>query len=483
MKIRPRAAALLAGLFIAGYFVYEARSSLRAEFTHDDLMNCWRAVFDPLATHVRDCIVFFRFSDSYRPFPTLVYRVAFHFSGFNLFPLRVLLLVVMGLNLLLTYSFARRLAASREVGILAALLGAYHLNLVVYYLNTGFLYDIFCFFFYFSALVFYLRIRQAGRRLCWYELAAFCTLYLLALDSKELAVSLPVVIAAWELLFSPPACRPASLLRWQYKELLPVWITAIMTAAFIRGRVLAKGGLSEIGPYTVNLSPSVYLKNTGHFLNELFYADRFFNAPKTLAFLLLLLAVAALARSRKLGVCWVFYVVGVLPVAFISERGLPHVWLPTAGLLIYAAILAVSARDALFGRFLPRSWQPAGQVMLFILAAVFMLKVHPDNLYIFEGWQPEYTSIRQVRESFQRLCPAMQPKSTVLIVTDPLNGTFSTVFLIQLLYRDSSIVVNQLFRYEKPLTREQWAGYNYIFDFVDGKLVRLNPADYALPKP
>src|SRR5512136_2737320 len=94
-----RKATLLAGVFIAAYFLYHARLSLRAEFTYDDLMNCWRAVFDPLATHIRDCIVFFRVSESYRPFPALVYRAAFAWSGFDLFPLRLLLLVVMGLNL------------------------------------------------------------------------------------------------------------------------------------------------------------------------------------------------------------------------------------------------------------------------------------------------------------------------------------------------------------------------------------------------
>jgi hypothetical protein len=486
MKDRKVTAALLAGIFIAGYFCYQARFSLRAEFTHDDLMNCWRAVFDPLATHLRDCVVFFRFSDSYRPFPELVYRAAFRLSGFNLFPLRVLLLVVMGLNILLTYSFTRRLTHSREVGVLAALLGSYHGNLTVFYFNTGFLYDIFCFFFYFSALVFYLRIRQAGRLLRWHELVAFCGLYVLALDSKELAVSLPVVIAAWEMLFNPPALRLPALARWQYREFLPVWITAIMTAAFIHGRVLVKGGLSAIGPYTVSISPAAYGKNTGHFLNELFFANNFFDAPRTLAFLLLLLAVALLAHSKKLGVCWLLYFVGVLPVAFISERGLASVWLPTTGLLICAAVVAVALRDTILTRLRRTRWQTAGQVLLFALAVFFMIRVHPGNRHIFYAWQPEYSSIREVRESFQRLCPAMRPKSTVLIVTDPLNGTFSTVFLIQLLYRDSSIIINQLFRFDRPPGREQWVGYNYIFDFVNGRLVRLNPADYApqhLPSP
>ncbi len=477
--LTPPRVVFLAGILIAGYFVHQARFSLWAEFTHDDLMNCWRAVFDPLATHIRDCIEFFRFSDSYRPFPALVYRAAFRFSGFNLFPLRVLLLEVMGLNILLTYSFARRLTSSREVGVLAALLGAYHSNLTFFYFNTGFLYDIFCFFFYFSALVFYLRVRQAGRLLRWYELLALCALYVLALDSKELAVSLPVVIAAWELLFHPPQLRLTPLLRWQYRELLPVWITGTVTAAFIRGRVLAKGGLSGVESYTQSISPSVYLKHTGHFLNELFYSNKFFDAPKTLVFLSLLLAVAVLARSRKLGVCWLLYVAGVLPIAFIPERGLAMVWLPTAGLLVYAAILAVSLRDTILLRLHRRSWQPAGQVVLFLLAACFMLKAHPGNRPMFYAWQSEYTSIREVRESFQKLCPAMRSGSTVLIVTDPLNGTFSTVFLIQLLYRDSSIIINQLFRFDKPPGRAQWAGYNYIFDFVNGKLVRLDPADYA----
>jgi hypothetical protein len=486
MKDRTTPATFLAGILIAVYFTYQARLSLRAEFTPDDLMNCWRAVFDPLSLHIRDCIVFFRHSASFRPFPTLFYRAAFNFSGFNLFPLRVLLLAVMGLNVLLTYLFARRLSASREVGILAAFLGAYNANLTFFYFNTGMLYDIFCFFFYFSALVFYLRIRQAGRLLRWYELVAFCALYVLVLDSKELGVSLPVVIAAWELLINPPAFRLAALVRWQYRELLPVWVTGLMTAAFIWGRVLGKGGLSEIGGYTMGISPAVYLKNTARFLNELVYAESLFDAPRTLTLLLLLLAVAALTRSGILGVCWVFFVVGVAPVAFIPERGLIAVWLPTTGLLVTAALLAVSLRDAILTRLRAARWKPAGQMLLFALTAWFMIKAHPDSRLLFEAWQPEYSSIREVRESFLRLCPSMGPKSTVLIVKDPLNETFSTPFLIHLLYRDSSIIINQLFRFEKPPERQQWAGYNYIFDVVDGKLVRLNPAEYApksLPGP
>jgi hypothetical protein len=475
-----RLATLLAGALIGGYFLYQARRSLRAEFTHNDLMNCWRAVFDPLAVHLRDCVLFFRHSDSYRPFPALVYRAAFHFSGFDLLPLRVLLLLIMGVNIFLTFSFARRLADSREAGLLAALLGCYHGYLTFLYFDTGFLYDIFCFFFYFGALVFYLRIRQSGRLLRWRETLIFCTLYVLALDSKELGVSLPAVIAVWELLFHRPLLRAGALVRWQYRELLPSWISGGIAAAFVFGRVLGRDSLSQTGGYAISLSPAVYLKNTGHVLNELFYAHGFFTESRTLWLLGMLLVVALLARSRALIVCWILYFVGVLPIAFLSGRGLAAAWVPAVGLVIYAAVLIVLLRDSALARLGTVRWRPALQALTFVAVFWLVVRVHPPSRAFLYSWQTgEYPTISSVRESFIKLCPSMKPKSTVLIVTDPLNGTFSTVFLIHLLYRDSSIIVNQLFRFEKPLARARWAGYDYIFDVKDGKLIRLNPADYA----
>ncbi len=482
MKGRGRVAPLLGGAFIATWFGWRTHLSLRAEFTHDDLMNSWHAVFKPLATHVRECILFFLPSASYRPFPELVYKAFIQLFGFDLFPLRVLLLAVMGLNILLTYLLARRLSGRREVGLVAAMLGAYHFHLNLLYFNTGGLFDIFCSFFYLCALVFHLRIRQAGRLLGWHELTAFSALYVLALDSKELAVSLPVVIAAWELLFRPPSFRPAPLLRWQYKEMLPVWVTGIMTASYIQGRVLAMGGLGMTGGYAVSLSPATYLGNTARFLNELLYSHGLFDAAGALALLVGLLTAAGLARSKTLGMCWVVYVVGVLPVAFLAYRGLYSAWLPTTGLLIYAALAAVSLRDAILHRLGRPRWRPAGQALLFGLAAALLVKAHPDLRFAFDAWQPEYSRIREVRESLQRLCPFMPPKSTVLIVNDPFPESFSAVFIIYLLYRDPSIVVNKLSSFDKPLPREQWAGYDYIFDFVNGKLLRLNPADFAPPR-
>lgn len=474
-----RKAALLAGLLIGVYYVCQARFSLAAQFTHDDLMNCWRGVFGPLGRLVADCVVFFRFSDAYRPFGALVYRAAFAVSGFDLGPLRLVLVVVMGLNIVLVYCFARRLSASREAGILAALLGSYHLNATGFYYNTGQMYDIWCFFFYFCALVYYVRIRQTGRLLRWYEFGIFCALYVLALDSKELAVSLPVIIGAYELFFKPPSLSVPATARWTALDLLPMWVTAIMTAAFVRGRVITTGGLPEMDGYRMAVSLDTYLRGTGHYLNDLFYAREFFDAPKTLAFALVLLLAAVIARSRSLGIGWLLFFAGILPMAFIGSRGLPAAWIPLAGLFIYAAAAAVLLRNALLKLFRRWSWKPAGPVVLFVLAGWFMLKAHHGNRFIYEAWQPEYTSIRGVREDFARLCPAMPKGASVLIAQEPLNGTFSIFFLVQLLYRDSTSRVQQLFRFDPKPDAATITSYDYVFGFENGKVVRLDPAEFA----
>ena len=476
---KSQKALLLAGLFIAGYFCYEVRLSLRAKFTHDDLMNCALAVREPLSLLVAGCIVFFRFPETYRPLPELVYRAAYSVSGLNLLPLRIFLFAIMGLNIYLAYCFARRLTLSREAAVLTALLSSYHLKLAAYYFNTGMIYDILCFFCYFSAVVYYLRIRQAGRMLRWYELLVFCGLYALALDCKELAVSLPVLIGAYELLFNPPPPRLAAMLQWSYHELAPVWITALMTAAYIKFRVMAPGAVSTTPGYEITLSFTTYLERMGHYLNELFYAESYFDARRTLAVLLILLFGAILARSRKLALCWLMYVIGVLPMASIYPRGLTAVWIPTAGLLVYTAVAAVSLRDAMLWLLRRTSWQPAAQVALFVLAACFMLKAHPDSRFMYQAWMPEYNGIEDVRVALLQLCPTVPKGSKMLFVTDPLNGSYSTVFLVQLLYHDFTGQVDQLFRFDKKPDAQTLAKYDYVFDFVNGKLVRLDPAEYA----
>jgi ABC-type multidrug transport system fused ATPase/permease subunit len=242
---------------------------------------------------------------------------------------------------------------------------------------------------------------------------------------------------------------------------------------------MAPVGLQQVGGYTMNVSFPAYLEGAGHRLGLLFYAGSYFDAKKTGVCLLALLLVAVVARSRKLGVCWILFAVGVLPLAFIPPRGLAASWIPTVGLLAYAAIAAVALRDALLKLMHRMSWQPAAQVVLFLLAVGFMVKVHDSMEYVYNAIQPQFNSIENVRRSFRKSCPTVRKDSRMLIVTDPFGDTYSILFLVQLLYGDSTIQVHQLFRFNPKPDAAALASYDYVFDFKDGKLIRLDPAAYA----
>lgn len=475
-----RRALVFAALFISFYFLYHAHRGLRAEFTHDDLMNCFGAVLSPPSTLAADILVFFRPSATFRPLGALVYRAAFDFSGFDLRPVRFLVLIVLALNVFLTYCVARRFTHSREIGILAALINSYHLNLAYIYYSTGFIYDVLCFFFYFGALAYYLRVRQTGRPLRPRQLLLFCGLYILALDSKELAVSLPVVIAAYELLHLPALPRGREFLRWLWRDFGPVWLTAAMTLAYVFGRVVGPGGLSQVGAYRVAPSPLLYLQQTGHYLGEWLYAPGYFSWWKTLAIMIALLVLALLARSRALGLCWVLFFAGVLPVAFIPARGLNAVCIPVVGLVIFVSTLAALYRDALLRLVFSLSWKPLGQALLFAAVAWFMLLVHPDCKQMFIDYQPEYGEIREVRKQLQWLHPRLPAGSRILVANDPFrNDTYDIFFLFQLLYRRDNIVVDLLGKFNPKPAAAAIERYDYVFGFENGKVVEFKPEEFA----
>src|SRR5258708_34457273 len=156
-----RIPAVIVALSIAVYFFYLAGGGLRADFTYDDLLNLYFAWILPLPDLFQVNLLFFR--PPTRSLGALYYALGYHFAGLNAAPYRVVCFGFLCANIYLTYCFARRLTGSREIAALACLLHAYHGRGVALYYNVGTCYDEVWFFFYFSAFIYYLRIRpRAG---------------------------------------------------------------------------------------------------------------------------------------------------------------------------------------------------------------------------------------------------------------------------------------------------------------------------------
>jgi hypothetical protein len=80
------------------------------------------------------------------------------------------------------------------------------------YFDTAYIYDALCYFFFFSAFLLYVRVRQQDRLIKFGEISACCVLYICALNSKETAATLPGFLLVYELLYHPPACGAALIL-------------------------------------------------------------------------------------------------------------------------------------------------------------------------------------------------------------------------------------------------------------------------------
>ncbi len=65
----------------------------------------------------------------------------------------------------------------------------------------AFVFDVLCFTFYFAAFTYYLSFRTRGLPLTPMRIVVFLLLYVGALDSKEMAVTLPVMVLLYELIW------------------------------------------------------------------------------------------------------------------------------------------------------------------------------------------------------------------------------------------------------------------------------------------
>ncbi|MGC9973432.1 MAG: hypothetical protein ABSE56_22890 [Bryobacteraceae bacterium] len=115
------------------------------------------------------------------------------------------LTVLLLINTWLAYRFGRLITGSQLAGGLVSLGVAYHAKMLHLVYLPAFVYYVLCFTFYFSALTYYISIRGRGGRLTKKQAVVFLLFYVGALDSKEMAVTLPVVVLLYEAVWHAPA--------------------------------------------------------------------------------------------------------------------------------------------------------------------------------------------------------------------------------------------------------------------------------------
>ncbi len=422
---------------------------------------------------------FLLWRDFYRPMGGWFYVPLFRICGLHPAPFHATLLgLVLGL-VGLTYRLARALGAVPLEAWLAAWIAAYHAGLANLYYETSHIYDVLCAIFYASALIVWARARSRGRTLRPGEAAAFLLLDLCALNSKEMAVTLPVMLLAYECLWRRPAASaPAdqrNFARWFRGAGWLIAASGLLTALAIYGRVL--GGLSHASGYAAQYSLDRLAAFQRQQFQDIFLQSNYSGWAAMTAVWVLVTYLAWRSPRPVLRFCWVFLIVGPLPVEFLEGRGMAVFAVPFLGWAILAGILAhglmraiadAIAHDPGFRRLHPR-------LRLACVAAVFLLAWGAWNRAIYvrdvrssmgDTGRPTAAVIRQ----FELVAPRARPHSTVVFLNDPFDG-WDMAFIAELWFRDPTVTVR--LQKKTPLPPEELARADALFDWRGGKLVKV----------
>lgn len=456
-----------AGLFfIACSFIRLTRHALVTGFSSDDLMNLHRSWYFPLSALVKANLLFFLPSDFIRPMGSVWYRSLYYFAGFHGGPFHAADLAILAANIFLTYSVARRLSGSRLAALIAALLSCYRRNSEPLYFDTGYIYDTLCYFFMFAALLWYIAIRQRNRTPGIGETAGLLALFVCALNSKEMAVALPLVLALYEWLYE------------RRRSLRTLIVMGAMTAVFI---IFRTGALAVDDAYRPVIAWARFMQTSGHFLDELFVANSWFTPALVVAFWSALLLIALGTKSKPLLFAWAFIMVTSLPVAFVLPRGASQYYIPTFGCALYAgcALAAIAgwlSRVPLRRINVQSYWIERAAAACLLLAIAWPLytyyqKIGRHSVYSMSEESPVWMSLAADMRSLR---PALPPDARLLFLNDPmLPNVEDMIFLVRLNYDDRTLEVDRGKTLPQMPSVRQMQAYDAVFDYHSGRLTEV----------
>jgi hypothetical protein len=471
----PRWRTIASAVLLSAYFLCFAWDGLHARWAEDDMMNLYGAwkpgPWQLLLSQFRP------WHGDYRPMGGLFYVVLFKLFGLNPLPFRVAILLLLGFNLWLIYRLARLLGCDELRAAVAVILAAYHAGLGSLHYNTDVIYDILCFTFYLGAFLCYASIRRRGRLLGGWESVAFFGLFLGALNVKEMAVTLPLALLAYEALYHRPARWNWSGMRtWLFGPGRLALCAVPLNLAYLYGKKFGPFALMNMPAYQPVFTLDRFLTfQTTCIRDFLFRADAV--GPLGLLFTWTLLTWLAWRNRRPvLRFCWAFLWIAPLPIEFLA-RFQAALYIPFAALAVFAATVLVDVADAA-ARFL------AGLPVLrrlgrdILLAALLIAALLPyvrvnwrfRNTYIHDAMVTQGPLTWKVIQQFRAVKPKVPPGSSVLIVNDPF-GSYDETFIASLCLGDRSIAVH--LQNLDHLPPEEIAKTPHLLAYQDGELVQL----------
>jgi len=486
------------------YFLHFALPSLSVRFNDDEMTNIWFYWFPGALKSLWANVCFW--TPFYRPGGALYYLPLYHFFALNPQPYRVVQISILAASIPIIYYLSLSLASSRSVAFLAVLALCYHARLANLVFVGSFIYDVLCGFFYFAALAYYIHIREAEGHLHPRQLCGFLALYVCALNCKEMAVTLPVIVLIYELLKCPRWADWKHFGRWARSSAVTPLVAGLLTALYIYGKTHGPRSLVRIDAYRPRYSWSTFVTTNTQFVSELFY--RFPHHVISYTALLVLWALvfiyAFLRRDRVLQLMAFWVVVVPLPIAFIVPiRGGACLYLLLFGwAMIFAklasdlitliskssiligqnagvgaaigAIIGGTATGRVRGAAIGAAAGAAAAKMppsIFRIVAAFIVAfslasfTQRENQRVKRRWPNLGQKTSHVIQAFRSLDLHPAPGSTILLTGNPFGEEWYPLFIASLVWNDHSLRI--WLEDKHQLTPRQLANVNYVISLSE----------------
>jgi hypothetical protein len=470
---RLAVARVAGGAIVLAYTLRFFLPGLSSGFAPDDMMNIHYYWSRGPGELLRGLVLFF--TTYQRPMGGVYFSTLYHFFGLDPLPYHIVITLLLLLNTYLAYRFGRLLTGSELVGGLVALGAAYHGEMEQLVYLPAFVFDVLCYTFYFLALNWYLRFRTRGEALDWKRTAVFLLLYIGALDSKEMAVTLPALALLYEALFHPPArWRPGAILHWTRTAALPALAAGALTLVYVIGKATGADTLVHMEAYRPVFTWDRYLESTTRFLNTVFYQpieNGLFRPSWVVPVWILLAYIAWRSGKRVLWWAWAFLLISPLPITFVPGRGGALLYVLLAGWALFFSVLLLGMAKLVAAEPPFRRATAAPHAVLFLLAAVCVWRASAGpTRFLGPALKRVGDQCLSIAGQLLQVQPHVKPGSRIYFVNDVYEG-YDAMFITELVYHDGSVKVWLGAR--QPLPPASIAGMDYVFAFENGRLKKL----------
>ena len=384
---------------LGGAFIWDDHAFVETNPAIRSLANVRYFFIDPATTAMGELA-----RDVYRPITTLSYAADFFLWGFTSFGYHLTNVVLHSFNGILVFLLLSIMFGDFLFALVASLIFVSHpvQTEVVSWISGRS--SVLFMFFYLTSLIFYIKARGSEKIFYLYSIIFFC----LSLFSKEMAITLPLVLILYDLHFGKRFDIKERILR--YLPYFAVVLLFVIIRVTLVGKVGQFGGWGE--PYHIFLTVS---KVVTDYVRILFFPaalsavghdmpiSRSILEPGALVSITFLAIVLSslpflYRRFRAASFSILLFIITLLPVLNIipikvleAERFL---YLPSLGFCILIAFI-ISAIDKKFRKPIWRNGPRIAVVIAFTLIALYALRTSARN----NDWVDEMTIGRRTLES------------------------------------------------------------------------------------